>query len=86
MTSRVIPVRIDDKLLELIDELVRMGIYSSRSEAIRDLIRFGLRRAERVKRVYRLVELLFELERREGDIPVKLEGALSQLLSERGRF
>jgi len=86
MTSRVIPVRIDDKLLELIDELVRMGIYSSRSEAIRDLIRFGLRRAERVKRVYRLVELLFELERREEDIPVKLEGALSQLLSERGRF
>lgn len=36
--------------------------------------------------VIKAVEKLFELERNEGDIPVKLEGGLGELLSERERF
>jgi hypothetical protein len=32
------------------------------------------------------VNKLFELEKEEGDIPVRLEGALRQLLGERERF
>jgi hypothetical protein len=32
------------------------------------------------------VNKLFELEKEEGDIPVKLGGALKQLLGERERF
>jgi hypothetical protein len=33
MGSRVIPVRLDEELLELVDELVRLGLYGSRGEA-----------------------------------------------------
>ena len=84
--SRIVPVRLDDDLLKLVDELVRLGIYSSRSEALRDLVRIGARYVKRIHVVAETVDKLFELEREEGDIPIRLEGALRQLLSERERF
>lgn len=34
-----VQVRVTRKLIELVDELVENGIYSNRSEAIRDAIR-----------------------------------------------
>ena len=86
MGSRVIPVRLDDDTLRLIEELVKLGVYESRSEALRDLIRIGARRVKRVKVIAEAVNKLFELEKEEGDIPVRLEGALRQLLAERERF
>lgn len=84
--NKVVPVRLDDKTLRLIDELVKLGVYSSRSEALRDLIRIGIKHVRRVKVIIEAVNKLFELEKEEGDIPVKLEGALKQLLAERERF
>ena len=33
--SRIVSVRLDDDLLKLVDELVKIGIYSSRSEVLR---------------------------------------------------
>ncbi|BEP17369.1 hypothetical protein PYJP_07210 [Pyrofollis japonicus] len=86
MGSRVVPVRLDEELLELVDELVRLGLYGSRSEALRDLIRIGARHVLRARVVSEAVGKLFELEREEGDIPVRLRGALEQLLSERERL
>jgi Arc/MetJ-type ribon-helix-helix transcriptional regulator len=79
MGSKVVPVR-------LIDELVRLGIYKSRSEALRDLIRIGAKHVEQIREIAKAVDKLFELEREEGDIPIRLEGALKQLLSGRERF
>lgn len=84
--GRVVPVRLDDELLGFVDELVRLGVYSSRSEALRDLVRIGARHVEWVRAVARAVDRLFELEREEGDVPIRLEGALRRLLAERGRF
>jgi len=84
--SKVVPVRLDDDLLKLVDELVRLGVYSSRSEALRELVRIGTRYISEIKIVAEAVNKLFELEREEGDIPVRLEGALTQLLAERERF
>ena len=86
MGSRVVPVRLDDDTLRLIDELVKLGVYNSRSEALRDLIRIGARRVRKVKVITEAVNKLFELEEKEGDIPVRLEGALRQLLIERERL
>ncbi|MEL9908066.1 MAG: ribbon-helix-helix domain-containing protein [Desulfurococcus sp.] len=86
MGSRVVPVRLDDDTLRLIDELVNLGVYNSRSEALRDLIRIGVKRVGRVKVIIEAVNELFKLEEEEGDTPVKLEGALKQLLAERERF
>ena len=83
--SKVVSVRLDDETLRFVEELVRLGVYSSRSEALRDLIRIGARRMRKVKAVAEAVDKLFELEKEEGDIPVRLEGALRQLLAERGR-
>jgi len=86
MGSRVVPVRLDRELLEFVDELVRLGVFSSRSEALRELINFGIEGLKWVPEVVEAVEKLFELEREEGDVPVRLEGALRELLEERGRF
>ena len=86
MGSRVVPLRLDAEVLEVIDEFVRLGLFSSRSEALRELVRAGVERYEGLVRVVRGVEKLFEVEGREGEIPVRLDGALRQLLEERGRF
>jgi len=67
--SKVVPVRLDD-LLKLVDELVRLGVYSSRSEALRGLIRIGARYVRQIKIVAKAVNKLFEMEKEEGDIPV----------------
>ena len=86
MGSKVIPVRLNDDILGLIDRLVKLGIYRSRSEALRDLIRIGAKHVEWVKEVFEAMNKLFELEKEEGDIPIRFEGALRQLLAERERF
>ena len=86
MCSQVVPVRLDRELLEFIDTLVRLGVFRSRSEALRELVSLGLEGFKWVPKVVKAVEKLFELEQKEGDIPVRLNGALRQLLEERGRF
>ncbi len=86
MGSRVVPIRLDEETLRLIDTLVRLGIYSSRSEAVRELVKAGAEKVERLSRILEAVEKLFQLEEEHGDIPVSLDGALRQLLEERGRL
>jgi len=47
---KIITVKIPEIYIELIDELVRLGIYPSRSEAIRVAIRDFLRREISMRR------------------------------------
>lgn len=86
VSKKIIPIRVDDDTMKLIEELVRLGVYNSKSEALRDLIRIGAKRARKVKVIAEAVNSLLELEKEEGDIPIKLEGALKELLAERERF
>ncbi len=81
--SQTVPVRISREILEAIDRLVRLGVFSSRSEALRELIKIGIRSYERLARIAQGVEKLLEMERREGRIPVRLDGSLKLLLEER---
>ncbi len=83
MSSRVVPLRINREILETIDKLVELGVFSSRSEALRELIKIGLKNYEKITRIARGVEKLFELEKEMGEIPIKLDGALKQFLEER---
>ncbi len=53
---------------------------------MRGLVRIGARYVGQIQIVAEAVNMLFELEKEEGDIPVRLEGALGQLLAERERF
>ena len=80
------PVRLDEKTLTFIDTLVKLGIYSSRSEAVRDLIRAGAEKHKWALDVARAVDELFKMEKDLGEPPIKLNGALKSLLRERGRF
>jgi len=59
---------------------VRSGVFRSRSEALRMLIRLS---PKDLMEVSEALKRLFELE---GDIPIRLDGALRMLLSERCRF
>ncbi len=61
--------------------LVELEVFSSRSEALRELIEAGLDSYKSVVRIAKAVEKLFELEK--GDTLVKLNGVLKQLPEER---
>ncbi|MEM1548396.1 MAG: ribbon-helix-helix domain-containing protein [Thermoproteota archaeon] len=86
MSSRTIPVRLRAEELRQVDALVELGIFDSRSRALRELIKLGIEGLDEVSEVASALRKLFELEKKEGSIPVKLPGALKQLLSERERF
>lgn len=85
MTGRIVPVRLDRELLELIDELLRLGVSKSRSEVIRILIKAGAESYRELLDVFGAVEKLFEIERETGRIPVELRGGVRELLSMRER-
>ncbi|ACB07464.1 CopG domain protein DNA-binding domain protein [Candidatus Korarchaeum cryptofilum OPF8] len=84
MSTKVIPVRFREQELKQIDQLVEYGVFRSRSEAIREIIKLGVEIAH-LSEVFRAVDKLFELERMEGRIPIDLSGATQQLLKERER-
>jgi len=86
MKRQVVSVRLDREIIEFIDMLVKNGIFSSRSEALRELVKIGIENLGEIKLVIKGVEKLVELEKQEGDIPIKLFGILSQSLKERERF
>jgi len=86
MNSRTIPVRLESNDLRDVDLLVNLGVFNSRSEALRELIRLGVRNLSDVADVALALKRLFELEEAEGDIPLKLPGATKHLLAERDRF
>jgi len=86
MVSQVVSVRLEREVLELIDMLVRFGVFSSRSEALRELVKVGIKSYEGLSRIARAVEKLFEMEEMLGDIPIRLEGGLRELLEDRDRL
>jgi len=82
---KVVPIRLDHEVIKFIDMLVELGIYGSRSEALRELIKTGIKEFRWMAKVDEAVEKLFKLEE-EGGVSIKFEGALEELLRERGRF
>lgn len=86
MVSRIIPVRLREEDLKQVDALVELGIFDSRSRALRELVKLGIDSLYEVSEIASALRKLFELEEKEGGIPVKLPGALKQFLSERERF
>ena len=83
MGSRVVPLRVDEEVLEAVDRLVRLGVFRSRTEALRELVREVLRAYERLNRIAMAVEKLLEDEEKEGEPPVRLDGGLRALLEDR---
>jgi len=84
--SRTVPLRLEERDLRQVDLLVSLGMYKSRSEALRELIRLGVKSLKDIFEVGEAVMKLEELEKKEGDIPIKLKGVLKELLEERERF
>jgi len=81
-----VPLRLEERDLRQVDLLVSLGMYKSRSEALRELIRLGVKSLKDIFEVGEAVMKLEELEKKEGDIPIKLKGVLKELLEERERF
>jgi len=86
MVSHTIPVRLEGDDLGQVDLLVKLGIFNSRSEALRELVRLGVKSLSEVAEVAVALEKLFAFEKAEGEIPVKLPGAVKELIAERERF
>jgi Arc/MetJ-type ribon-helix-helix transcriptional regulator len=85
MVTKIVPIRLKEEELKQIDELVEYGIFQSRCEAIRELIKIGIDNLTYLSEVFEAVKKLFELEKIEGKIPIDLSGATEQLLRERER-
>lgn len=83
MTSKVVPVRLSEREIRLIDTLIELGVYKTRSEAVRDLVCLGLRSLRELEEVERIASMLMELEKRLGKMPLDLRGAARELLEER---
>lgn len=66
-------MRLDREVLEFIDIPVRLGIYDSLSEALRELIKVDVEEFKWIAKVAEAAEKLFELEREGEEIPIKLE-------------
>jgi hypothetical protein len=79
-------VTIEQETLDAVDALVRLGIFKSRSKALKTLIRIGLSSVGDVVNVVKISERLFELERTLGYIPVRLDGGFKDLMEMRERF
>lgn len=86
MSTVVVPVRLKSRDLEQIDQLIELGIFKSRSEALRELIKLGIENLRHIAETSRALEKLFKLEKSEGRIPISLNGATKQLLKERERI
>ena len=84
--GKVIPVRMEEKVLKLIDDLVKLGLYKSRSEALRELIKAGMRNLKDYKEIADAVEELFKMEEKLGKMPIELPGTPKKLIAERERF
>jgi Arc/MetJ-type ribon-helix-helix transcriptional regulator len=68
----VVPVRLDDEELKRIDLLVRRGLYRSRNEAIREMLRVKLsEELSEEEDVDELVEALLKIKRK-GTEPLVL--------------
>ncbi len=86
MSSRVVPLRIDKEVIEAVDRLVGLGVFHSRTEALREIVKAGLaglKAFEKLTRIAEGVEKLLEIEEKGGKVPIKLDGALKMLLKER---
>lgn len=75
--SEVIPVRLKKEIIKEVDELVKLGLFTSRNEALNFLISQGLREVDLLK---------IEMERaKEVKLPL-LDKTLDDFLKERDRF
>lgn len=81
MVTKVIPVRVNEEVLKKIDELVRLGIFSSRNEAINVLLKQGLSEVSLWEELVKEVKELLNSEKE-----LRKKGALAEFLSERDRF
>ena len=67
MGTQVVPLRLDKEALEIIDELVKMGLFNSRSEALRELVKTGAKEYEKRISIVKAAERLIEApERKKG--------------------
>jgi metal-responsive CopG/Arc/MetJ family transcriptional regulator len=64
MGSKVIPVRLSHEVLETIDVLIRLGVFKSRSEAIKTLVMIGINNLDDATEIFKACEKLFELEKK----------------------
>ncbi len=74
LTSKAITVKVDEKVIDFVEEMVELGIVKSRNQALVKLITLGMERMkkeiERKKKIKELVEKF----KREG-IPYELPTA-----------
>ncbi len=62
--SKIISVKVEDKIVEQIDVLIEMGLYGNRSEVLRDIIKKGLEKVyeeiEYREKIEKIVKILLE--------------------------
>ncbi|MFZ8795132.1 MAG: ribbon-helix-helix domain-containing protein [Acidilobaceae archaeon] len=78
-------VTIEQETLDAVGAFVRLGVFKSRSEALKTLIRIGLSSVGDAANIVKISDRLFEPERTLGYIPVRLDGGFKDLMEMRMR-
>ncbi|AOL17316.1 hypothetical protein BFU36_12025 [Sulfolobus sp. A20] len=81
MGTTTVTIRIDKEVLKKIDELIAMGIFSSRNEALNTVIKVGL---DEFKSWEDIIKKYEELKKR--GVEVLIDKPLEEFLKERDRF
>ncbi|AGE71940.1 ribbon-helix-helix domain-containing protein [Sulfolobus acidocaldarius] len=81
MEIQTVTIRIDTEVLKKIDELITLGIFSSRNEALNTVIRIGLDELKFWREIIRKYEDL-----KKKRVEVFIDKPLEELLKERDRF
>jgi len=61
--TQTVPVRLSKEMLETVDLFVKLGFYSNRSEAIRELMKKGLEAGEEMKELAKMVKVVERLDK-----------------------
>ena len=86
MAKETIQIRIDEETSKFINRMLRSGLFSTKSDALRYILSSGMSAAAKFPEVSEKVERLKSMERTAGRPPIELSGSLKDLLTNRNRF
>ncbi len=64
MGTKTIPSYLSEEILKLTDKLIEAGVFSSRSEALRELAEAGTMNYEKLTRIANSIEELLKIEKK----------------------
>ena len=85
MKRKTLSLRIDVDVIEFIDTLVKLGFYTDRDKALREMIKLGKERlyGEVMLKISNIVDKIIKFEEKAGEQAINASGLRKLIISER---